>query len=238
MMQRVFGCYWTPTDPVDIQESKAQDVMDEVVTNHPQVRRFDPAWLDVEDQSFGDTDWLENEVPWLCNFHSKKHCGYFDCNLEPYELRQLSHDITTALRHEANNMNLDVDAAGFADLDMVAARFDVSPYLVIHIARTAEKPRLQVFNAVHKDSVLALPKPIGGGLASASEEDLEIMRGMLARAIHGHSLPQVQPSRVYTPLSPEDYRALKMFVHGTDLKSFWHIMRTGLKPGGGAKGRN
>jgi hypothetical protein len=28
-----------------------------------------------------------------------------------------------------------------------------------------------------------------------------------------------------------------MFVHGTDLKAFWNIMRTGLKPGGGAKGR-
>jgi hypothetical protein len=59
---------------------------------------------------------------------------------------------------------------------------------------------------------------------------------MMIRAMQGHSLPQVKPTRVYTPLTHGDLETIGVFVHGTDLKAFWNIMRQGQKPGGGAKG--
>ena len=48
---------------------------------------------------------------------------------------------------------------------------------------------------------------------------------MMIRAIQGHSLPQVIPERVYTPLSNDELLDIGLFVHGTDLNAFWNIMR-------------
>jgi hypothetical protein len=68
LIERVFGCTWKPTDPSDIQLSRAQDVMDAVQVKHPQIRRYDPAWLDesLTDVFSGDHEWPEGEIPWLC----------------------------------------------------------------------------------------------------------------------------------------------------------------------------
>ena len=63
-----------------------------------------------------------------------------------------------------------------------------------------------------------------------------IAYAFLVRAIQGHSLPQVIPERVYTPLSRDVLIDIEMFIHGTDLKAFWNIMRQGQKPGGGGEG--
>jgi hypothetical protein len=77
MMLRVFGVYWTPTDEDDQHPSAAQALMDEVFIRHPGLRRYDPAWLDETLCEWEDIEWGENEVPWMLNFHSKLHCGYF-----------------------------------------------------------------------------------------------------------------------------------------------------------------
>ena len=48
MVDREFGCHWKPTDIADIRLSPAQDIMDEVLVKHSQVRRYDPAWIDTD----------------------------------------------------------------------------------------------------------------------------------------------------------------------------------------------
>jgi hypothetical protein len=78
-------------------------------------------------------------------------------------LKQLSRDVVTMLRHRANKVEVHVDGAGMADIMEVAAYYHIEPELIIEIARMAEKPRLQIWTAVLKNSVLPLDHP-GGGL--------------------------------------------------------------------------
>ena len=52
------------------------------------------------------------------------------------------------LRHRATHTPVLVDGGGWAHIEDVAGYFGVDVEEIVHIARIAEKPRLQVFHAV------------------------------------------------------------------------------------------
>ena len=106
------------------------------------------------------TKWPVAEVPWFCH-----NCV---CDKSPCELSELSHAIVTLLRHHEIQRNVDVDGTGMAYNTQVSAHFSIGIELIIHIARFAEMPRLQVRNAVLRSSIT--PFHESGDLASAQVE--------------------------------------------------------------------
>ena len=149
-----------------MQLSPAQTIMDETLVKHSQIRRYDPAWIDTEigeDDYCVDMPWDAGTVPWLCNLHSQLHTISYVC---PYSsddpwLKQLSRDIVTCWRRRADKLDLHVDGAGFADIRQLGILFKVEPDVIIDLARIAEKPRLQIFDAIREDALPHSIKVVG-----------------------------------------------------------------------------
>ena len=125
-------------------------------------------------------------------------------------LRTLSHSLSWALRHAAPELGLDISPDG---------------YVPVSDLLTCSHPRFRGWTENDVRAVVETNDKQRYGLCCRKVGDSEVL---LIRANQGHSIPNIDPHQLLTPVPPDELRSMTI-VHGTSLDA-WnnHIQREGL----------